>query len=127
MNQIESDIIRAAEQLHALAVTFSPPNSGLFKSVFTFKVGERFVPLLIVGNAHREAEDGHCIAVLNPAASIVDQISPGVAYGAGLKQIVEGKCERMLDLYFEHYNKQKFSINGRYTAKAERKVDLNIK
>ncbi|MBX3678040.1 MAG: hypothetical protein KF853_13565 [Rhodocyclaceae bacterium] len=77
---------------------------GCFKALVAVEVGDTVKPLLLVGNAHNEEEDGHCIAVLNPDKALVDTISAGCAYGARtLKEIVAKRCDVALDLWIENY------------------------
>lgn len=126
MNTNESQLVEFARKIHLASVVAGPAHGGLFKGLFTIKFGERAIPILLAGNALAEAEDGHCIAILNPSRKIIEKISPGVAYGPAIKAIVSGECEIMLDMYFEHYKKDDVIINYRYLAAAERGQEVEI-
>jgi hypothetical protein len=127
MKTIETHIADFALKIHYAALSTAPSDHGLFKGVFSFDFEGRTVPLLLVGNAHPHFEDGHCIAILNPSLEVVTQISPGVTYGPTIKKIVSGQCEVMLDMFFEHYKKEKIIVNEKYISKVPRDIEVEIK
>jgi len=74
-----------------------PMPDNPFRLVTSLAVGEAGTPLLLVGNVHREFDDGYCIAVLNPDASLSKQLKPGVGYSSHiLRELVSGHCDGMV-------------------------------
>lgn len=66
----------------------------------TTKIDGEAKPVLVVGNAHADFDDGHVIAVLNPEQSLADEIKPGVGYGsANLKAKARGICDTLVDVF----------------------------
>jgi hypothetical protein len=58
-------------------MTIGPDDDATFRMLITAKVGEELKPLLLLDNAHRKFDDGHCIAILNPGADLVDKLGAG--------------------------------------------------
>lgn len=53
--------------------------------------------LLVVGSVHRDYDDGHVIAVLNPADALLPNLESGVAYHSELlKELVARRCKAMV-------------------------------
>jgi hypothetical protein len=84
----------------------SAGHGGHFRLLITSCINGQDKPLLMVGSAHAQVEDGHMIAVLNPSRALVDQGDPaaGTTYTpAHLKEIVAQQCDAMLELWIEVY------------------------
>lgn len=89
-----------AETSIRAAISHAPKSDGLFLSMTTENIGGETKPVLMVGNAHAEYDDGHAIVVLNPEESLLSEIEPGVAYGsASLKAIARKRCDLLLDVF----------------------------
>jgi hypothetical protein len=58
----------------------SAAHGGTFRILITAKIDGIEKPLLLVGNAHSDVEDGHIISVLNPDQNLLDQVIAGCAY-----------------------------------------------
>jgi hypothetical protein len=66
-----------------------------FKRVISLEPGEH-QELLVVGRAHREFNDGYCIAVLNPNEALIERLNPAGYTCAILKELVAGHCDAMV-------------------------------
>lgn len=126
----ETQIIQFAQPYHALLLSLSPENDGLFKAIATVHDAGTDKPLLLVGNAHSQVQDGECIAILNPSKDLMKEVKPGVAYTPGvLKEIVAGRCEQMFHLWFDHYKKgaKQVSVLASYKKKGIRPVEVTAR
>ncbi|MGE0086574.1 MAG: hypothetical protein AB7S75_19375 [Desulfococcaceae bacterium] len=86
------------------------------------------IQTLIVGNAHREVEDGHCIAIINPDESLLTQVVAGCAYtGDTLKNIVKGKCDLMIEIWIDVYKKDGVSEISRYQSRNMEPAKFTVK
>lgn len=98
--------------LYASAETCAP-----FRGLITVPVGEEQKPLLLVGTAHLNKQDGHCIAVLNPDPDLVDQLHGGCGYTTPiLKEIVSKRCDLALDIWIDAYREDGITVTTRYIA-----------
>lgn len=94
----------AATTLRA-AIAHAPGAQGLFRQVITTKIDGEVKPVLVVGNAHADFNDGHVLAILNPDKSLADEIKPGVTCGASvLKAKVRGRCDALIDMFVAGQN-----------------------
>lgn len=67
-----------------------------FKRLFELQRG-RPGELLVVGSVRRDSRASHCIAILNPAATLQEQLQATVAYSPdGLQALVAGHCDAMV-------------------------------
>lgn len=123
--KLENQIAEIAEAYHALLTRWAPMNNGHFKSVVTVSITNKPLPLLLVGNAQSNAQDGDCIAVLNPSKELASKLAPGVGYIFGsLQEMAAGNCDCMVYLFLEHYKENKRRILGTYEAKTPREVEV---
>lgn len=77
---------------------------GNFRSLFTLTVDGSPMPVLIVGVADGNIEDGQAIAILNPDEELQGRLDAGVGYSGGLlKEIVSGKCDAMVHVWLDAY------------------------
>lgn len=110
------------EQVKQMAVgylkgvmTIGPDDDATFRMLITATVGGEVKPLLLLGNGHRKFDDGHCIAILNPDAELVDSLGAGCGYsGFNLKEIVAKRCDVMLDVWV--VGETRTTIGSRYKA-----------
>lgn len=105
------EIQKAALPIFLSVLRASADHGGHFRLLVTSKIDDDRKPLLIVGSAHGQVEDGHLIAVLNPTKALADASSnliAGCAYTpGGLKDIVSGKCDAMVELWIDAYKNDK--------------------
>ena len=72
--------------------------------------------LLVVGSVHRDYDDGHVIAVLNPADALLPNIESGVAYNSELlKELVARRCKAMV---FMTCTGRRTTLQAKYAARA---------
>ena len=115
------------EKLFRSVLSISAKNSGTFRLLITARIGEMEKPLLIVGNAHSDIEDGHVIAVFNPDEDIIENVYAGCVYmGDQLKDIVGGKCDAMLDLWIDAYKKDSVSEISSYKSRTPKDAKFKI-
>ena len=87
----------ATGMINGVLVTQGKPNVH-FKTMIGFGAGDAD-RVLVVGNAHREFDDGNCVAVLNPDEALAEQLKPSVGYMAPiLKHLVTGHCDAMVQV-----------------------------
>ena len=67
-----------ATQLFKSVLQVSTTHQGTFRLVVSVLIDNDTKPLLLIGNAHSEVEDGHCIAILNPVESVMGGSSCGL-------------------------------------------------
>ena len=115
-----------AVNLFKATLVESAEYQGTFRLLITAKIGDENKPLLILGNAHSAVEDGHCIAILNPSEELLNKVVAGCSYGATLKEIVQGECDLMLDIWIDAY-KEGVSILSTYQAKTLSPSKFKIK
>jgi hypothetical protein len=84
-----------------------------FKRVISLEAGEH-KELLVVGRAHREFNDGYCIAVLNPNEALIERLNPSYYNNALLKELVAGHCDAMVNV---ECTGDKTSLVTSYTAR----------
>ncbi len=117
-------IMDIIEQVKQMAVgylkgvmTIGPDDEATFRMLITATVGGEVKPLLLLGNAHRKYDDGHCIAILNPDAELVDKLGAGCGCsGANLKDMVTKRCDAMLDVWVGGGSRT--SLGCRYKAQS---------
>ena len=109
-------------------LTISANQHGTFRLLVTIQIDDQSKPLFIVGNAHSEIEDGHCIAVLNPEKSLMNEVIAGCAYtGSSLKGIVQGKCDAMVELWIDAYKTDGVGEISSYTSRAPQNARFEVK
>jgi hypothetical protein len=105
--------------------------SGTFKGMFTLLINGEEKPVLIVGTAHGAShEDGSAIAVLNPDQSLHNELEAATCYGGGLlKEIVAGKCDAMIEVWFEAYvdGKAGENITQKYVCKTPQAAKYRVR
>ncbi|MBY0242149.1 MAG: hypothetical protein K2X55_22840 [Burkholderiaceae bacterium] len=63
------------------------------------------MPMLMIGTADEQVEDGEAIVLLNPEEDLLDRFKPGVGYHGGLlTEIVSGKCDTMVHVWLDAYS-----------------------
>ena len=126
---MQEQLERIAEKYFKLTVEENPNNSGTFKYLIPMQVDGETKPLLLLGNAHGlPFEDGHCIAVLNPDEGLTGKLIPGCAYSSGqLKEIVQGKCDMMLDLFIETYKNNPINLLAKYKNRSPQAAKFRIR
>ena len=110
------------EQLKQMAVGYlkgvmaiGSDDDATFRMLITATVGGEVKPVLLLGNAHRKFDDGHCIAILNPDAELVDKLGAGCGCsGLNLKDMVTKRCDVMLDVWIQ--GDMRSTIGCRYRA-----------
>jgi hypothetical protein len=108
----------------------SADHQGLFRLLVTSKVDGEEKPLLVVGNAHGQAEDGHVIAVLNPTEELATsrKVAAGVRYPPGsLKKIVSGQCDGMVELSIRASKEDKVYRDERYINRSPQPARFKIR
>ena len=126
---IATDFANDIREIHAALARIAPQSSGVFKAVITVNSEGETKPLLLVGNAHAACDDGGCIAILNPARDLANEIQPGCAYAPGhLRKLVARRCEQMAQFWFDHYKspESRVSVLGSYTSKTSRPVEIKV-
>lgn len=97
------------------AMATGPDDNGTFRMLSTIHVAGEAKPLLLLGNANRKYDDGHCIAILNPDAALVDKLGAGTGYnGTHLKEMVTKRCDVMLDVWV--VGETRTTIGSKYKA-----------
>jgi len=105
-------------------------NGSKFKGMFTMRVGEDEVPVLILGNAHFPIEDGDAIAVLNPDPDLQEKLHAGTAYLGGLlKEIVSGKCDAMVHVWLDAYKTPEIgeTIIEKYVSRVRKQTKYEVR
>jgi hydroxyethylthiazole kinase-like sugar kinase family protein len=118
---------KIAVNIFSNILPLSAAHHGTFRLLITAKIAGAEKPILIVGNAHSDVEDGHIIAVLNPDEDILNKIVAGCAYGGLLKNIVSGKCDAMLDLWVDAYKTDGVSELSSYKAREPKPAKFTIR
>lgn len=96
----------------------SPGVHGWFKALATVEIDGELKPLLLVGSAHRNYQDGYCIAVLNPEQALVDEIPPGCAYtDSVLREQVRKRCDAAVLVLFGGGAGKDGWVTGSYSTK----------
>lgn len=114
---MKDQLTKIADSVFRTLLPVSAEERGIFRLLITVNVDGAAKPLLIVGNAHPRIEDGDCIAVLNPDRALLEEVSGGVAYGGGIKEIVQGKCDAMVHLWIEAYGANETTVIYSYTSR----------
>lgn len=70
-----------------------------FRRLASITVDGETRPLLIMGTAHAQIEDGHCAAVLNPDPELCDRLTAGQR----MKEMVAGRCDAMVWVWINDY------------------------
>lgn len=102
-----TDAVRAAavRMLDAL-IASAGEGRAPFRCLTAIYLNGAAMPMLMVGRADGQAEDGEAIVLLNPDEDLLDRFKPGVGYHGGLlKEIVSGKCDAMLHVWLDAYVK----------------------
>ena len=106
---MHEELKRITETVFRSVLSVSAAQGGTFRLLITARVGEAEKPLLMVGNAHSEGEEGHVIAVFNPDEDLMVQVLAGIIYDSSflipgntsLKELVKGKCDAMIHLQMD--------------------------
>ena len=78
-------------------IAAAPASDGTFRMTVTVQLGNAVKPLLIMGKAHRQYDDGRCLAILNPDKGLLSEFSPEVGYEPiTVKELVAGRCDAMI-------------------------------
>ncbi len=121
-------IKEVAIQLFKSVLLISTSHQGTFRLIVSVSIDNATKPLLLVGNAHSEVEDGHCIAILNPEESLMGEVVAGCTYmGNTLKNIVRGKCDAMVDLWIDAYKKDGVIVISSYTSREPKSARFKVK
>lgn len=102
-----TDALRAAAvaMLDAL-IASAGEGRAPFRCMTTIYLDGTPTPVLMVGTADGQVEDGEAIVLLNPDEDLLDRFKPGVGYGGGLlKETVSRKCDAMLHVWLDAYSK----------------------
>ncbi|MFJ1470084.1 hypothetical protein [Massilia orientalis] len=102
-----TDAVRAAavRMLDAL-IASAGEGRAPFRCLTAIYLNGAAMPMLMVGRADGQAEDGEAIVLLNPDEDLLDRLAPGVGYHGGLlKEIVSGKCDAMMHVWLDAYVK----------------------
>lgn len=110
----------------------SPEHGGHFRVLMATSIAGEEKPLLIVGSAHKQFEDGHLIAVLNPSRTLYDSGQPtaGTTYaGDLLKETVSGECDAMVELWVDAYKEypNKVSRLSHYQCRTPRSARMEFR
>ena len=119
-----------AASLFLSVLKISADHQGRFRLLVTAKVNGEEKPLLIVGNAHGQVEDGHVIAILNPTEELAlsNKIVAGTTYTFGLlKKIVSGQCDAMVELWVDAYKDNKVRPIERYVSRSPQPPRFKIR
>lgn len=124
------ELIEQIKQLAAgycrAAMAIGPDDNGTFRMLSTIDVAGEAKPLLLLGNAHRKYDDGHCIAILNPDAGLADKLVAGCGYnGIHLKEMVTRRCDVMLDVWIQ--GDSRATIGSKYKAHNFRAAQFEVK
>lgn len=121
------EIKKIAVRLFESVLGVSADHGGTFRLLVTAQVGEVDKPLLVLGNAHRKVEDGHCIAILNPNKDLLDKVTAGCSYmGSSLKDIVAGNCDAMIELWIDAYKKDGVCEISTYNSRSPQPAKFSI-
>ena len=116
---LTKQIEEVAVSLFLPIVRANTAQNGYFRAVISVSVDGEVKPLLLLGNAHGDKEDGNCAAILNPDRALCDTLNP-VHAGSGriLKELVAGRCDAMVPLWIDAYKKAGGVVRGaRYKAR----------
>jgi hypothetical protein len=116
-----TDAVRAAavKMLDAL-IAGAGQGRAPFRCLTAIYLDGAAMPMLMVGTADGQVEDGEAIVLLNPDEDLLDRFKPGVGYHGGLlKEIVSGKCDAMLHVWLDAYSKgpDRAKVLASYTAR----------
>lgn len=116
-----TDAVRAAavRMLDAL-IASAGEGRAPFRCLTAIHLNGAAMPMLMVGRADGQAEDGEAIVLLNPDEDLLDRLAPGVGYHGGLlKEIVSGKCDAMMHVWLGAYVKgpDRAKLLASYTAR----------
>ncbi|MGR4069251.1 hypothetical protein [Billgrantia sp. C5P2] len=120
--------VAAALFLSVLKV--SADHQGTFRLLVTSKIDGEEKPLLVVGNAHGQVEDGHAIAILNPTEELASsgKVAAGTAYPSDLlKEIVAGQCDAMVELWIDAYKNDRVSRIEGYASRSPQTARFKIR
>lgn len=121
LTKITVDVFRAV-------LGASAASAGTFRILITAKVGNEEKPMLLVGNAHGQIEDGHIIAIFNPDEAILGKVIADCAYAPGsLKEKISGKCDAMIELWVDAYKTDGVSEISRYKSTEQKPAKFIIK
>ena len=125
---MKEKIIKIAASLFKSVLLISFDQQGTFRIVVTVDIRGEGVPLLVLGNTHSAAEDGHCIAILNPDRVLLEKVQAGCAYSTdGLKKIVQGKCDLMVDLWIDAYKENSISEISSYVSRDPKPAKFTVR
>ena len=99
--------------MNGVFISMGKPDVYFKKTIELEEGGEK--NLLVVGSVHREYDDGHCVAVLNPDPALVEQLNGGVGYTEPiLKDLVVGRCKAMV---FVTCTGRRTSLTSKYRSR----------
>jgi hypothetical protein len=120
----------AVASLFMAVLKVSAGHHGAFRLMVTVEIDGEEKPLLVVGNAHKDVEDGHAIGVLNPTRELAQgsRVAAGTAYPADLlKEIVAGQCDAMVEIWVDAYKNNKVSRLSSYKSRTPQHARLEIR
>lgn len=101
---LSDKVEKAATSLYLCALKHSAETDSEFSTLINVNFDGNVKPLLVVGRAYRLRGQGHCMVTLNPDKSLLSKLLPGSAYHKlDLIEIVQGKCDLMLDFWIDNY------------------------
>lgn len=115
---MKHQLTTVAESLFRTILRVSAEENGIFRALLTVNLDGTPKPLLVVGSVHPRIEDGECIAVLNPTRDLSEELRGGVAYGGGIREIVQGRCDAMVNLWIDAYGRSATSVLYSYASRA---------
>ncbi len=113
---IAEKIKQVAASVLRNAISVGPDHDGRFRVQMPFKVGGETKPLVMMGNVHGKAGDGHVVAVLNPEVGLIDEVGTGSS-SAVLKETVAGRCDVALDVWIDSAREEAARVVTKYRAR----------
>lgn len=93
--QIQQMFDVATGVMNGICITSGKPDVAFKKTIELAHGGEK--NLLVVGSVHRDYDDGHCVAVLNPDDELAAKLDGGIGYPSLiLNEMVTGRCKAMV-------------------------------
>ncbi|MEE8056895.1 MAG: hypothetical protein V3T17_03525 [Pseudomonadales bacterium] len=129
MNNSIKKIEKISVSIFGTMLEHSVDQKGSFRVVLNAVINsDEAKPLLLLGNAHRNFEDGNVIAILNPDRDLLNEMSANVGYsGSILKEIVAKRCDIMVQFWIDAYKKNASSILDSYQSKTPQASKFQVK
>jgi len=128
-NKETSQLEKIAKEQLLVALQNSPVHNGRFRCLITSEIDDKPTPILMVGNAHRQFQDGHVIAVSNPSQNVMERLSAGCGYfRSHLKEIVKGECDEMVHIWVIASGPElRFLKGAAYKTRKPRTTDVEVR